>query len=337
MPDPPKETWLKSLWNDLSQTPRNLWTFSTIVAALGLLFIAASKIPSPFGWKSHGPAEFARDVGIALLVAPLVTIIYEGGTRRSARLTELREYINAAMVSFTTKEMWREIHDQIVHRNLTRRNVEITITYRRELADDDGNTIPVPEGVAVLEVNYEYDLFRYVGTSERVWVRHALDFHMWDDALRVPCFNSATVIKEGAKTEYGKNSPQIYDQNLGIVEIPVALSGGESAHIITNRFEKIFIPGMYIVIMPDIVTQAEEATNTKTITLRIKGLPDHLEANATVWFGPHHDEFKKEPDKLEWNYRWPMLAGQGISVVFTKKTGVAIAESSRATEERSAA
>jgi hypothetical protein len=304
---------LKTLWHELAETPLALWFLSLSVLALGAGLILASKVPSPFRWERHEPAELARDLGIALVVAPVVTIIYEIGTRRSAKLTELREYINAAMVSFLTKEIWQEILDQVVKRPVTRRNVDISVKFVQEMQLPDGQKKILPDAMAVLEVEYTYDLHRYVATSENVEVGHALDMHMWDPELGVPRFNRIEVIQDGVKRPL-LNERRVNE--LGLVTFDVRLDAKQSAQIISNRFEKIFIPGMYTLIMPEILTPSLESQNT--IHLTIEQLPEDVEARATTWFGPH--EFTSVPGKTnEWTYIYPMLPGQGLNIVFTKK------------------
>jgi len=309
---------IKTLWNGLLEAPGSLWVGSIFVLVIGGGLILASKVPSPFGWERHEPAELARDIGIALIIAPVVTIIYEAGTRRSAKLEEMRDYINATMASFVTKEVWQEVKNQIVFRNVARRNVLIKIRMLREV-EVKGQTKTLPDTMAVLEVRYEYDLYRNTTRTGSIRVRHALDIHMWDPDLEVPCFKRIEVT-EGDTSQIYEESTLIekYNSEKGLFSVDVDPPEGQSVHIVTIRHEKIFLPGMYTLVMPEIMAAAEKATaESNTIHVTIEDLPDDIEANTTTWFAPR--EFVHVAQTNVWSYKWPMLAGQGFSVVFKRR------------------
>lgn len=329
MPDRPTEgrpllAATRDLWNGLHDAPHSLWLGSIMVLIVGGGLILASKIPSPFGWESHWPAELARDVGIALIIAPIVTIIYEAGTRRSAKIKEMSELINVTMASFITKDLWEEVKDQIFKRNRTRSNVDIKVTVLREIELADGRRQGLPDNVVVLEIEYAYDLLRFTADTQSIRAYHALDIHMWDEELQVPRFRWIEVAIKGSEPiryDKGNNLHEFYNHEKGLFSIPVELPENGSAKIISNRYENIFVPGMYTLFMPEMLTRPEGATpDSPTIRLTIENLPDNLEATATTWYAPH--ELKHVKGTNEWSFKRPMFAGQGLGLIFKPKPPV---------------
>jgi hypothetical protein len=331
MPNTRKENRLiaatKTLWLGLQEAPGSLWVASISVLVVGGGLILVAKIPSPFGWERHEPAELARDVGIALIIAPIVTIIYEAATRRSAKLEEMTDLLNVTMRSFVTEDIWQEIKEQIVRRNRTRRNIEIIVKVLREVELASGLTQSVPADMAVLEIEYAYDLHRLTAEGQNVEVRHAVDIHMWDEAFRVPRFNWIDVtVARGETTRYEKEElGRLYNRTKGLFSVEVELPEGHSAHVVSNRYEKIFLPGMYTLFMPEILTRDDEAKpDSTTISLTIEDLPEDLEATCTTWYAPH--ELERGEKSNQWIFNRPMLPGQGIGLIFTKRVAPAKSE-----------
>jgi hypothetical protein len=323
MPDAPSGNRLiaaiKDLWKGLRGAPNSLWAGSIFVLVIGGVLILASKIPSPFGWERHEPAELARDIGIALIIAPVVTIVYEAGTRRSAKFEQMRHDVIATLASLVTEDIFEEIKDQIVMRNRTRRDVEITVSVLRAVELADGTRKAVPDNMVVLEIEYAYNLHRFRAAGQIVEVNHALDIHMWDEALQVPCFKWIDIIVEGQTTRYDKDKlAASYNRAKGLFSNNVHVPEGGSVRIISNRLENIFVPGMYTLFMPEILTRDEGAQpDAITIHLTIENLPEDLEASATTWYAPH--ELARVGTANEWVFRRPMFAGQGISLILKKR------------------
>lgn len=319
MPEENEIGSFREIWSDLSETPTTLWLFSLAVLMVGIGLIVSSKIPSPLGWTAHEPAELARDIGIALIVAPVVTIVYEAGTRRSAQLNAMSSLLNVTMRSFVTDELWQEIKEQVVKRNRTRRNIEIKVRVLREV-EVNNTQKTLPDDVIILEIEYGYDLHRLIAEDRKVDITHALDIHMRDEAFRVPCFRWIDVQVEGQSQPYrfkDEELAKLYDPGSGVFSCSLALPAGSAARIVSNRYEKVFVPGMYTLFMPELITHPDDAkSDSRTIHITVENLPENLEANATTWFAPHELVLEKTN---EWSFKRPMLPGQGIGLTFTKR------------------
>jgi hypothetical protein len=323
---------IQSLGHGFYAIPLDLWIFSLLSCLVGVVFLVASKIHSPLGGLWHGLAELSRDTGIAFIIAPVVTLIFEAGTRRNAKLEEMRHYVNATMGSFVTKDVWEEIKNQVVIRNVTRRNVEIKITVLSEVLDGV-QAKRVPDNALILDVEYTYELHPLTTTEGIVAVRHAVDIHMWDEELKVPCFKLFRIVEGGRTITYENTElALLYDRADGLITTEIDLpQKDQPTQITTKRLEKISFPGMYTMIMPEIMTHSDGVDSTpKTIGVSIQSLPDNIEAETTTWFAPH--EFVRDGIKNEWSYNWPMLAGQGFSIVFKKPAAVADAGAKETSE-----
>lgn len=341
MPNAPHEgrviEAIKSVGHGFADIPGSLWLISSLTLLVGLSFIVAAKIPSPFGWSPHELTELVRDFGIALVLAPVVTIIFEAGTRRSAKLNEMRDYINATMSSFVTKEIWKEIKDQVVLRNVTRRNVKIMIRVSQEVELPVGGKKLLPDNLRVLSVDYQYHLYRGLSTvKDQIPVRHALDIHMWNEDLQMPRFESL-IINEGLDGEQRYDREQLardYQKETGLIEVDVDLPDreDESTTVRTIRSELVNVPGMYTLVMPELMTPAPFAASGSQPTMIVSiEVDESLKARATTWFAPH--DFERQPESNTWTYMWPMLAGQGFSIVFEKRSDAASEGATKSTAE----
>ncbi len=331
---------IRAMGSGLVDIPLSLWLISILTLLAGMGFLVAARTPSPFGWSHHTLAELVRDFGIALILAPVVTIIFEAGTRRSAKLEEMRDYINATMSSFVTKDIWKEIKDQVVLRNVTRRNVQITIRMSREADLITGEKRLLPDHLMLLEVDYKYDLYRSLSTNKGpIKVGHALDIHMWDEELQLPRFD-CLIVNEGQSDEKSYNRDTLtkdHQKKKGLIEVDVDLPASEhqSTTIRTKRHELVSVPGMYTIVMPELMTPSPLAASVPepTLIVTIEG-DQSVKAQATTWFAPH--EFEQQGDGKTWHYKWPMLAGQGFSIVFEKRPVTASEAAANTTPEQTA-
>src|SRR5205085_1257272 len=144
------------------------------------------------------------DIGIAFLVAGIVSIGYEYSTRNLAEWKTWLDAINRAMLEWVPENVWNEVKAQIIHRNAVRHNVQIELRLTREAPAINGKRVPLPPGQAVLWMSYGYDLYGLAPGESHIDVSHEVDYTpMWNRDLQLPRFDRVIVTDaEGEKTVY---------------------------------------------------------------------------------------------------------------------------------------
>lgn len=185
--------------------PSNVWLNVTVAVFIGIVALAISIFikGKPFF------SELIRDIGVAFVVAGVVSAVYEYSTRSIAEHETLLNTINRSMSAVVPDPVWKEVIDQVLHRNAIRRNVKIELRLSRDVVLGNGTKIRLPPNRAVLWMSLGYDLFSMASTGSRVNVEHELDYHMWDDELKLPRFDSVSVVGTGAvRADLSREQPE---------------------------------------------------------------------------------------------------------------------------------
>jgi hypothetical protein len=303
--------------------PFFLYSAGAIAVGVLALYISRKSQRS----KEHSISrELLRDIGIACLVAVIVSFIYELSTRNIARHETTVDTLNEAMSAFVPNDVWTEVTDQVMKRNFLRRNIQIKLRLFREGELEGGQKISLPPDRAVLWMSYGYDLYGLSAGSAKVSVQHELDYHMWDQSLSLPRFVRVIVSHPGqqSKTYEGDSLNKIYDKhgsiNLDKEEI-VSLPPPDRkvpVRITTERYEIVSIPGLYSIVMPQLVARTSGG-NAQTITISIESLPDDIEPVVATFYGPHTFD-RPDPNKNFWTYDSIMLPGQGFDIIFKMRS-----------------
>src|SRR5712692_8865971 len=131
-----------------------------LIASLGALALGISAVSVSRIWPEKSlKRDLVRDLGIALLVAAIVSLVYEGSTRSIAQRETRVDTLNKAMSSFVPANVWQEVTSQVLHRDVLRRNAKIRAKIFRDAQLPDGRKISAPEGQAILKLEYSYDLY----------------------------------------------------------------------------------------------------------------------------------------------------------------------------------
>ncbi|MDQ5838319.1 MAG: hypothetical protein M3379_16190 [Acidobacteriota bacterium] len=269
--------------------------------------------------------DLARDIGIAFLVAFIVTLTFEVSTRNIAERETQFDTLNKAMSSFVPKDVWMEVTKQVMSKNVLRRNVDIKMRLVRDELPD-GQKISLPCGQAALVMSYSYDLYGLSPGTTPVEVSHVLGYEMWNKEQNLPRFNRVTVVyPDGAppivyqgdelrRIDDKKGSIVLKDADAVVLPPP---DRGVPVRVTTERYEIVNVPGTYNLIMPELVARPLD-TKAPTITLSVESLPPEVEAKVDTYYAPH--VFKKpDRDKNFWSFDSIMLPGQGLTVVFTPR------------------
>jgi hypothetical protein len=270
--------------------------------------------------------DFVRDIGIAFVVAVVVSVVYEFSTRSIGERETVLETINKTMSAFVPGSVWTEVKEEILHRNAIRRNVQIDLEMSREALLSDGRRVSAPKGQAILWMSYSYDLYGMSDRESQIPIRHQLGFEMWNQDLQLPRFERLTISgpSDGDKRIYVGMELKEIDDGKG----SISLEGGNSVkvppegsknpvRITTERYELVNVPGSYNLIMPEL-TAKSEVSKEPTIKINIKKTPDDLQVDVDTYYAAHNFT-KPEVNKNVWTFDRTMLPGQGLSFLFRNR------------------
>jgi hypothetical protein len=333
-----KKSFLNQIWGKLKKIsplgiPGKVWRTSLIVFSMGLVIVIFSHtIFSPedleigkeaFPWK-----DIVRDIGIAFLVAGTVYIIYEWNTKSGEEREIMKSLLQTVMRSIVPGDLWNEVNTEILHRMVVRCNMQIDLELYDNGSMVENEKISLPSTQKILRTKASYDLYSLLKGHCRMDVAHFLDQHMRSEHIGFPRFSKVSVCDAGnsATKEYtGDDLNKIWDKTTGCLN----LSGDESvklqpfdenspATIEIERYEIVNTPGLYTLIMPEMVIPRPTGDNP---TVRINVLKRSLEdINISIhtWFKSPDREFKPDPaDKNKWTLKGILLPGQGFSMVFS--------------------
>ena len=294
-----------------------LWTLTIGAAILGfiLVYIASG------GFQGISAAELRhhlfRDVGIAFMVAAVVTAIYELHARTRFDRATMTGVLGSIYNDIVDGSVWEEIRQQILDKELVRKGGDITISLKRNDS--------LPKGQHIVWLEFEYDLTGLRSAHRRVELRHFLDSFMSNPALNLPRFDQIVI---GDKVYKGNALKECIDNN-GVFKKRLSIEGreGKPIRIIVERQEIVYVPGAYNLIMGELTDgiriHLEQITEDIELEVNMKGRVDKIEEDGFL----HCRKF--------------FLPGQGVEFRFKPKsmttetvTSQALLETSQATPLR---
>jgi hypothetical protein len=217
--------------------------------------------------------DILRDVGIAFLVAIVVTIVYEMSTRANFEGAKMQHVLKTVLAYDVPSKVWDELNDNILHRPVIRRKVNIVFRVEKDPS--------FFANLARLRMDYSYYLYSF-SDSSIITVQHDVVGHM--TFRDYPRFESVSV------TEPGKG-PDTYDrarlqrENMlksfqrKIYFEPAynfatdSYDDAKAARIETIRDEVVSLPGVYPLGIPeliegpiDVIVQAQEGMEPEIST-----------------------------------------------------------------------
>jgi hypothetical protein len=291
--------------------PGHVWWALLVALALGItaLFLARRFA------KDTLPRELVRDVGVAFIVAVVVSAIYEYSTRSIEKRHVLLDSINQAMSSFVPESVWTAVKEQVIRRNAVRKNVDITIRVGRRPS--------LRPGQAVLWMSYAYDLYGLSDEWSTISVSHELDDFMRNNAQNLPRFERVLIIgpEPNDRREYSGNDPAIA-RSKGRLELtgehairlpPAKLA--KPVRIVTERYEIVNTPGYYYLVMRELTTK-DDCPGAFTVKVSFESVPRDIDASVSTYYDPH--EFvRPDPRRNVWYFHKTLLPGQGLTILFT--------------------
>src|SRR5947209_5240957 len=86
---------------------------------VGLVLYAATQLP-----RETIRRDIVRDLGIALLIAAIVSIAYELNTRSILDVERLEGVLKTVLASNVPPNVWHQVNDEILQRHVIRKNVD---------------------------------------------------------------------------------------------------------------------------------------------------------------------------------------------------------------------
>jgi hypothetical protein len=342
--------------------PPKVWKGAIFPFLIGAVLVALPYIvcfPESPGWKDC--RDITRDIGIAFVVAATIYVIYEWNTRSGEKKEMLTSFLETAMSSFVPKQLWDEVNKEVLHRMAIRTNLRIELKLLNS-ATIKGKVVTPLANQKILWAKIKYDLYGLSTGDHRVEVTHYLDGHMKNESIGLPSFEKITVTEFGARPRTDISLDEVFNRDKGCI----FLSGKHSvrlhqldenklkpATIEMERYEIVSTPGMYTLVMPEMVLPiggsavaggspvagggsaigggpVAGAGSADNPVIRVDFLeiePADFDISVFTWFKAPDREFRLVPRQegdnwtQRWEFRGVLLPGQGFSITFRVRKG----------------
>jgi hypothetical protein len=303
--------------------PRHLIFIGVLVSAVGVLWLVLANRTKSHSWK-----ELLRDIGVACIVAVIVTLIYEAGTRSVERRETVLKGIGTAMADFIGDNGWTDVQQEVLRGKRIRRNVDIEFKISRNARLSTGKYITAPPGQVILWMKYKYDLYAIDSAATSEPVEHQLGYEMWNPDLEIPRFEKVTLIRNNGEKEDPWEGERLARICTGgsvvlrpdILKLPPPRMN-KPVTIVSERYELMSAPGSYNLVMPEL-TVRPDGSSEPTIKVAVT-LPPDLEFHLDTYYAAHKFNPAGNSNNL-WVYDNLMLPGQGFSLILEPKPRASI-------------
>lgn len=179
--------------------------------------------------------DVLNEFGIAIVIASIVTLMYETYAREVLAQETMSKVIETVMGDMFDAQLWEEMRRQLLQKTAVRR--ECIVRVRLE------ENAQLLEGRIVLWVSLAYRLHGLRTKTDKVHITHNLDRFMQNESLDLPRF---THIEIGSEVV----DPRHLNGQLEF-DVPVEHSQYGTAVLIERR-EIIYTPGAYHLIMSEL-------------------------------------------------------------------------------------
>lgn len=268
--------------------------------------------------------HFVRELGMALVVAAVVSRIFEYSTRKIETHEKERAVVARTLAQYLPSGALGQIEAQMFHRRAFRTNVliHVRVSYEAPPLKGAPASAPMPPAQAVLWMSYSYDLSSLAGDDLPLEVEHELDHVMRNESLDLPRFERLIVARPGAVVkkydEDDDSLKEVYDgRKVRLTGKNIVLLPADGrVNIRTERYELVNIPGSYYLIMPEVAVTSGESGEGPSVKVVIEEVPPGVEALVTTYYKPN--DFTRA-DASTWVLNKTILPGQGLTIVFRKK------------------
>jgi hypothetical protein len=302
----------------------SLWFKSILALCFGIIGVLISAY-IPHAEQGFPLKDIIRDIGIAFLVAGIISILYEWNTRNTEKILTMKSVLDKSLSTLIPEALWEEVKADVLARRVFRSDMILEVTYFENEVDFGaaGGKIEIPKGQVVLKTVMKYNLQSVFAGNNPVGITHHLDQHMRNETIDLPRFTFISITEEGKseKTYSGVElSKHIVDGRLTLLNTEAinVSNKGESAVLNIERYELVSMPGLYTMVMPEMVIPSKKAAPTITVHLKT-AIPENVNFRVETWFNSKGHNFVETEPKTKWQFQSVMLPGQGFSLIFSKK------------------
>jgi hypothetical protein len=234
------------------------WQSTILILLVGIALIIISFTGASLDFmKSH--ISWIREVGIAFLIASLVTYSYESRARQEFADATVNRVLEIVMGDIVDTKIWKEMREQILEKEGVRRNATVRFRLYRPGGMESGR--------CVLGVTLEYRLGCLRSRTRDLVVKHFVDSFMADPVLGLPRLDRVEID--------GMTEPL---PDVTAFEKTIAASRDKDpVLILVERREIVYFPGAYNFLM-------SELTELEQISLH--EVPDDVKVTVNCFMKP---------------------------------------------------
>ncbi len=307
----------------MKEIPKKVWKSFAYASLIGVTILTFIHTDNDVIYLPHLLQEIFRDIGISFIVAGLISLIYEWSTRTAEKLGEMRTIVETFLKTFIPDKIWKEIENEVLLRKVFRSNLKMEVEFFENEIKIGNDKIPIPPGKAVIKTRVIYDLFGVSPFDDKIKISHFLDWHMRNEEMNLPRFTSMKINDGTERLFIDEKLSNLFDNKLGCLRIEInepKFSKNKGINIDIERYELVNIPGLYTLVMPEMVIPADDINSTISISfINEEQIRKDLNISINNWFNSVGHNFLKTNQKYEWKFNKVMLPGQGFSIVFSNK------------------
>lgn len=239
-----------------------LWILIGIFAILGIALVGARHLINEQSIWHH----LVRDIGIAIIVAAIISAVYETYARIRFELLLMTSFLGAIIADWSRQDIWNALKSQIIEKTVIRENFRVAVRL-----EDDPRVAP---GQMVLKMQVSYDLHGLRSRRTTAKIEHFLDWHFKIKNENLPCFSRVKV----GKKNYLPSDPCFKKNGEFVCLVDVPPKDHGTVHVTSSREEVIYFPGTHCFVLNEI---------SKGIEIVLNDIPDEITLFVTVRPHPH--------------------------------------------------
>jgi hypothetical protein len=203
---------------------------AAMVVGLVLIYVATR-------FKAHATThDVLREFGIAIVIASIVTLMYETYAREVLAQETMAKVVESVMGDMFDAQLWEEMRRQLLQKTVVRREGIVRLSLEPHAKLSNGQT--------VLWVSLTYRVHELRTKSKTIHIRHSLDTFMTRKDLDLPRF---TRIQIGDRVL----DPRTLIEGRLDIDSP-ADSSRYGTNVLIERREIVHLPGAYHLIMSEL-------------------------------------------------------------------------------------
>ncbi|MGZ5884249.1 MAG: hypothetical protein ACXWJE_07775 [Burkholderiaceae bacterium] len=230
---------------------------------IGVLILFGTSLYAASDWirSDSSMHHLLRDIGIAILVAAIIAIVYETYARTRFELMLMNSFLGAVIADWSRQDIWDVLKAQIIEKSVIRENfrIGIRLTPDKRLAP----------GQMLLKMNVEYDLLGLRSKAIDINVEHFLDWHFKIKGHDLPRFCCVRI----ADNEIPLDSEHISKRGEFSCPVRVPAKGKGALPVASIREEVVYCPGTNCFVLNEI---------TKGLEICLEEIPEDFLLFVTV-------------------------------------------------------